>query len=230
MLMLTKKNPVDGIKWSHAITENTFNDMMSSQIDQSFKDWENGLHTETPFDEIWDKKCTGYSSLIFFPDASRWKDVVNDVWSETEKSPKYNCNAKDYLIVLELTIMRPESNYHFHIDVERKQFTGVCYWGKGTEGTLIKSGKQISQIGFKHNRCLWFSNVEEDLWKEDKDTQENEILPWHSMQNNSTKPRYTVNINYTPQSQVEKFLHLKRVQLIYWLKNKKPLWKPVGKK
>jgi hypothetical protein len=105
--------------------------------------------------------------------------------------------------------------------------TGVCYWGEGEDGTIIKSGNRLAEIGFKHNRCLWFSNTHEKLWQEDKDKLSNEVMPWHRYRNTTNNPRYTVNINYTPQSSVQSFLKQKNSQLIYWLENKKPLWTPL---
>mgnify|MGYP003121071727 CR=1 FL=1 len=223
--LIAKHNPIDIIDWEHSITENTFDEKMSKELDQCFNDWENKRHLKKPTDELWNDKFVSYVGLIFFPDTSRWKDTVDYVWARTKHSPRFNVNARDYMVVLELSIMKPNSNYHFHIDDPRKQFTGVCYWRQGKEGTIVKSGENIAKINFKHNRCLWFSNIEEDLWRDVKQ-RENNILPWHTMENKTDMPRYTVNINYTPQHSIDRFLKAKSVQFNYYLKNKKPLWIP----
>tara|TARA_R100000908_G_C3715677_1_gene120509 strand:+ start:46 stop:747 length:702 start_codon:yes stop_codon:yes gene_type:complete len=225
--IIIKKNVIDSIKWPHMVTENTFDEKTSVEIDNAFADWENNKHISMKLNERWTNNIVSYTGMMFFPDCSRWKDSVSELWKENKYSPEYNKNAKDYLVVLELSILKDNRDYSFHIDVQRKQMTGVCYWRQGQDGTIIKSGNQLAEIAFKHNRCLWFSNTYERMWKEDRGKLENEIMPWHRYRNTSDKPRYTVNINYTPQPCVESFLNNKNTQFSYWLKNKKPLWIPM---
>tara|TARA_R100001463_G_scaffold5933_1_gene19886 strand:+ start:219 stop:932 length:714 start_codon:yes stop_codon:yes gene_type:complete len=225
--IVIKKNVVGGIEWPHMITENTFDKKTSIEIDKAFEDWENNRHISKKPSERWANNIVSYTSIMFFPDCSRWKDCVSELWKENKYSPEYNKNSKDYLVVLELSILKDNREYPFHVDVQRKQMTGVCYWGKGQDGTIIKSGNQMAEIAFKHNRCLWFSNTSEEMWREDVEKKENKIMPWHRYRNTSNKPRYTVNINYTPQPSINSFLDKKNSQLIYWLENKKPLWTPL---
>ena len=218
--MIIKENGIKNIEWPHAITEDTISGDLYKEIEDAFNSWE-------PGDKVSDE-IVGYSALIFFPDVSKWNGVVNSIWNQTQDSPSYNRNAKDYLVVLELSIQRPGKSYEYHIDVDRKQFTGVCYW-QGENGTVLKSGNNEIEIKFKHNRCLWFSNVRPEMWGEDVQNMINPIMPWHRYYNNSKDYRYTVNINYTPQKEVVKFLTEKQKQFNYYMSNKKPLWVPMAR-
>jgi hypothetical protein len=221
MSITIKENPIKDIQWKHAITDNTFDNEFSNKIDKAFTDWSLNHNT-------WkNKNHVSYSSIMFFPDTSRWSGIVNSIWNQTDNSPAYNRNARDYLVVLELSVMKQNSSYHYHIDAARKQFTGVCYWRRGKDGTILKSGDKELEVGFKHNRCLWFSNVHEHLWATDNKNKENPIMPWHNYRNTSNEPRYTVNINYTPQKFIKSFLKAKDKQFKYWLDHDKPLWLPL---
>ena len=230
------KDPVKGVKWHHVITENTFDEETSLQISQAFNNWSNKKnidfalpnnvrHTDLK-DGYWNDIITGYSGLIFFPDTSRLRKLVCEIFDNTKDSSDYNEYAKDYLVVLELMIMKPKSQYHYHVDAERKQLTGVCYWDQGENGTIIRSGKNEFEIKYKTNNALWFANKKENLWMQDRVKKENEYLPWHAFENTTDKPRYTVNINFTPQKEIDAFLTSKRKQFKYWLNNKEPLWLP----
>ena len=94
----------------------------------------------------------------------------------------------------------PNSVYPYHIDVDRKQLTGVCYWGKGKNGTVLKSGDLEVEVSFAHNRAVWFSNIEDPQNTDEKN------VPWHRYYNDSDTYRYTVNINYCSRDYIESFL------------------------
>jgi hypothetical protein len=124
--------------------------------------------------------------------------------------------------------MCPNKDYHYHCDVTRKQATGVCYWNKGKNGTRIKSGGTEVDIQYKFNRAFWFCNVKGDMWDQDRGIMKNPDIPWHTYFNHTDGPRYTVNINYTPQSRVHEFINQKWKQFEGFYKNgMKPVWLPL---
>jgi len=219
--MKSELNPINGIKWPHAITDNTFSDEQIKTINKQFSNWEK---IEDPWKN---PKTLGYSGIYFFPKCSKWQSVVDDLWKLNNYSYKYNKVNRDYLVVLELSIMKPNSKYRFHIDAERKQATGVCYWNKGSDGTIIRSGGLDVHVGYKFNRALWFTNVREDVWLDDDKTKNNPNCPWHHFENNTDEARYTVNINYCPAHLTKAFLIEKQAQFKHFMANDEVLWRPL---
>jgi hypothetical protein len=217
-----KINPVSNIQWQHAISDNTFGEELSKELDNAFINWEEKGY-------VFNEEVTNWSGIMFFPDTSRFNHIVNKVWDNTKDSPSFNKNARDYMVVLELNIMKPNTSYHYHCDVDRKQFTGVCYWRQGKDGTILKSGNQRAKVGWRHNRAVWFANVTDKLWQEDKVSQSNPIVPWHTFENSSDKPRYTVNINYTPRSYIKEILREKNAQFLHYMNNNEVKWLPLVK-
>lgn len=191
------KNPVDGIEWPHTITENTFDDATSDIINQAFKEFEESIKGK---EEKIFPGATGFMSLLFFPDTSRWNDVANDLWDRTELVNKANRGSMDNMVTLMICAQPPNSYYPYHIDVDRKQLTGVCYWGDGKNGTVLKSGDTEVEVKFAHNRAVWFSNIDHTLDNEEKN------IPWHRYYNDSDTYRYTVNINYCTRDHIKSFL------------------------
>lgn len=191
------KNPIEGIGWAHTITENTFDDATSDIIDSTFKEFEE--YVEGNEDKLF-PGAVSFMAMLFFPDTSRWNDVVNDLWDRTELANKANKGSMDNMVTLMICAQPPNSYYPYHVDVDRKQLTGVCYWGDGKNGTVLKSGDKEVEVKFAHNRAVWFSNVDRTLDYKDKD------IPWHRYYNDSDKYRYTVNINYCTREQIKGFL------------------------
>ena len=217
-----KRDPIPVIKWPHTLTENTFSDEYIKIINEAFADWEK---IKNPWE---DPRVTSYSSIYWQPDCSRWKEEVEDLFNRSKNSPDWNKSAKDYTVVLELSVMGPNKDYHYHCDVTRKQATGVCYWNQGKDGTRIKSGGTEVDIQYKFNRAFWFCNVTGDMWDKDRKVMKNPDIPWHTYFNHTDGPRYTVNINYTPQSRIHGFINQKWAQFEGFYKNNmKPVWRPL---
>ena len=59
-------NSIDGIKWKHILTENTFGEEMCVKVDRWFN-----LYKDLGRDKIWKnsegKKIPSYSAIVFFP-------------------------------------------------------------------------------------------------------------------------------------------------------------------
>ena len=217
-----KHNPITGIDWKLAITENTFSPELSKEIDIHFRDFIDKVKSG----ELKITKNTqSVAGVLFFPDCSRWQEVVSRLFTSSDLVPEYNIGMRDYMVQLELSCTPPRKQYVWHCDVDRKQATGVCYWRQGEDGTTIRSGKTNVKVGFKHNRALWFCNVHEEDYKKDFKTKNNPLIPWHTFGNNTDKWRFTININYIPQRLIGQIVDKKRDQFIYWLNNKKPMWK-----
>lgn len=219
--MITQINPIPGIKWPHALTDDTFTKEQVELINKQFSNWEK---KEDPWAR---EEVLGYSGIYFFPDCSRWQNTVDLLWKLNDHSYKYNKINKDYLVVLELSIMKPNSKYRFHVDAERKQATGVCYWNKGKDGTIIRSGGLDVHVGYKYNRALWFTNVTEDTWLDDAKSKNDPNCPWHHFENNTDEARYTVNINYCPAHLIKSFLIEKQNQFQHFMTKDEVLWRPL---
>ena len=219
-MIKAQRDPISVIKWPHTITENTFGEDYIKKINEAFAQFEK---IKNPWD---DDAITGFSAIYWHPDCSRWKGEVEDLFRRSKKSPDFNLQAKDYTVVLELSVMRPNSDYRYHVDVTRKAATGVCYWNKGKDGTRVKSGKTEIDITYKFNNAFWFSNVTSDMWEEDKHLKMDPDIPWHTYFNHTNKSRYSVNINYTPQVEVHNFIKEKWPQFEGFYRNDlKPFWR-----
>ena len=217
------KTKIEGIKWHHVITDNTFDKNESEIISSYFKEYDE-LHSEENYIRYVtgkEYKLAGFSGIAFFPNTLRWTNIIQDILDNTHGAKKFYGNANDHIVVLELVITAPNFNYKWHTDVERKAFTGVCYWGDKGEGTILRSKDTNKIVNWKHNRALWFSNYDRNS------NIDKELQPWHKYENNSDNARTTVNINFTPQNHIHEFLNQKKDQLQYWLINKSPLWLPM---
>jgi len=222
-MITAQRDPIPVIKWPHTITENTFSEEYIEIINKAFSNWE---RIKDPWAQ---EDCIGYSGIYWSPDCSTWKEEVKDLFKRSKYAPIYNKSSKDYLVVLELSVMRPNSDYRYHVDVSRKQCTGVCYWSKGKDGTLVKSGDNIIHVNYKFNRAFWFCNVTGEMWTNDRRSKSDPNIPWHTYFNHTDQPRYTVNINYTPQKEVHKFILEKWPQFEGFYRNDlKPHWRPLA--
>jgi hypothetical protein len=214
-------NSIDGIKWKHILTENTFGEEMCVKVDRWFN-----LYKDLGKDKVWKnsegKKIPSYSAIVFFPKTKRWNDVIEELWETSPDMRELYGNSRDYLVVLELTVVSPNYTYKWHCDSDRKAFTGVVYWGDEGDGTVLRSGNNARKVQWKHNRGLWFANHHPRMATNDP------LRPWHMYENKTNKPRYTVNINYTPQSYVKFFTMNKCNQLDYYLKFNEPKWLPMS--
>ena len=221
--LIVYNNCIDGIKWYHKVTDNTFNENESEIISSYFKNFDE-LHSEENWIRYRDGykvDIMGYSAIVFFPNTSRWTDIIQALLDNTCGAKKFYGNKKDYMVALELAVTKPKYKYDWHVDVPRKAFTGVCYWGNSGEGTILKSKDTQKIVEWKHNRAVWFGNYDRN------NPIDKSLIPMHKYENNSDNIRATVNINFTPQQHINEFLTQKKEQLDFWLKNKTPLWAPM---
>ena len=147
---------------------------------------------------------------------------MEGLWERNPDMRELYGNARDYLVSFELCVISPHYSYKWHCDVDRKGFTGVVYWGKDGDGTVLKSGETCMQVNWKHNRGLWFSNHHPKMDTKDP------LRPWHMYKNTRNKPRYTVNINFTPQVFINELIMNKKPQLEYCLNVGEPIWLSMG--
>jgi hypothetical protein len=204
--LVVANDVIDNVKWAHTLTDNTFSREQSDLIDGYFKTSKN--------------KLTGihWSAPVFCLDTSRWAGVVDALFERNKDLKLLYGNQRDFFVIFELVVTPPGFEYKWHRDVSRKAVTGVVYWGKEGEGTILKTTTGESQVKWKHNRALWFGNTRDDLAVNDP------LSPWHRFENNSSKLRFSVNINFTPQQEIMDYVKIRKGQFLHFWNNNEPLW------
>ena len=210
------EDPIKDIAWPHTITENTFDRKYSALINSVFKEFEDCIMGKE--EELY-PGAASFMSILFFPKTSRFNEVAKSLWNRTEFAEEGNADSMDSMVTLMMCAQGPNSYYPMHLDVERKQLTGVCYWGDGKNGTVFISEELETEVNFKHNRAFWFSNI-------DASKAERKYAPWHRYYNDTDKYRYTVNINYCTRNYIEAFLREGNYldTLNKYIKTGRPTW------
>ena len=218
MKLVVANDVIKDVKWAHTLTDNTFNKEQCKLIDEYFK----ALSIKTVQEEIKTKAATQWTGHIFCLDSSRWAGVIDDLFERNKDLKLLYGSQRDFFIVYELVATAPGFIYKWHRDVSRKAVSGVVYWGKEGEGTIMRTANGESQVKWEHNRALWFGNTRDDLAVNDP------LSPWHRFENNSSELRFTVNINFTPQNEMAKYVKERKNQFLHFWNHNEPLWSRMG--
>jgi len=214
MKIVVANDVIENVRFAHTVTDATFSSEQLKEVEKYFKCFK-------PSNK--GKKPIAYSAPVYCLDSSRWSGVVDGLFERNKDLKLIYGNKRTFFVVFELVATEPGYIYKWHRDVSRKAITGVVYWGNEGEGTILKTPEGESQVKWNHNRALWFGNHRDDLPVNDP------LAPWHRFENTSSKMRYSVNINFTPEDEIMEYVREKKKQFLYFWNHQLPLWMKMGR-
>ena len=199
--------PLKNIKWTHRIIDGFFDHQQLYQIDdifqygfQSLEEWrmyhDGKLKDVKDWKSVDGKQFTGFTAFVPFTGTDRWSEHIHWVIANSQDRGWDDLKRQDYFAFMELNIVGPGHEYMWHIDAEHKAFSITVYIGENGDGTTLRSGENIEQVKWKHNRALMFCSSSTDVdGNPTTRPMEDELMTWHKYQNTTNELRCTVNIN-----------------------------------
>jgi len=200
--------PLEGIKWTHRIIDDFFDHQQMYRLDDYFQagykiiseygfmDNEGNVKDASEW-RLKDNKVVGFTCHIPFTPTRKWSEHFRWTIANSDDRALKDLERQDYFSYMEINMIPPSYTYMWHIDAEHKFLSATVYIGNDGNGTTLRSGENVNQVEWKHNRALMFcsSSMDKDgnpMTREWND----ELVTWHKYDNLTKGIRTTVNINF----------------------------------